>query len=336
MSLNLPAVNGYWKSFFNAVAVFLAVLSLFPGCISLVKGEFYLSAGQYHQGEEVFKEEVQKKPEKAENWYYLGRFLMAQEKYKAANAYLRKSVELDPYKDKYYFWLGVSYGGLDKSDLEIKNYKKAIALNPEHIQAHTYLGHSCFRKKQYADALKSYGHALALSENNPSAVYNKALILYRTQKHAASKKEFKRYIQNYTYSPKVIRAASYLNRMGDFTYRIHLLNKKRMVLKKIQFLPDNGKLSGQSRESLKTAAYMLEKNKALELHILVYEKNNIALAKKKAFQIKQYLKEFFPQFEPDQIKISFFGVPEKIRYPKKVYNINSSINLFATPGEIVR
>lgn len=310
----------------------------FMGCISvgLVKGEYFLSGGQYQKGESIFREEIREKPQNGESWYYLGRFMLAQEKYKDAVPVLEKAVALNPDEAGYHFWLGLSYGAVGKIKSEISSYKKAIALDPDYGQAYTYLGHSYFRQKKYPIALENYAHALRLSENNPSAIYNQALIYYRTKLYEKSKKGFKKYLADYGYSPKAIRAVNYLNRMGDFDFRVHLINKKQVIFEKLTFTPDKNGLAKNSRESLAYIADIMAPKSKLELYVLSYEKNNMGLAKSKASQIKSYLENYSPNLKNGKVKIGFFGEPEKIRIGKKNVKLDSSINFFVVPENVIK
>jgi tetratricopeptide (TPR) repeat protein len=306
-----------------------SILVILSGCVSFLKGEYYLNFEQYESGINAFEQELKKKPDIADNHFYLGRFFLAQKKYKKANTHFQKAVKLEPGSDKYHFWLGVSNGGLNNNQLEMKNYSKTIELNPRHFQAYTYLGHNLFRSKKYMLSLESYNHALSIKSDNPSALYNSALILNRLKRIPEAKSAFKQYLNHYGYgsSSKSKTATAYLNQMGDFEYRAHLLNRRKLVLKKIDF--DQLKLKKESRSSLQPIGSMIKKNPKLVLHILAYQKNNKALARKKAGTIKKYLLDMFPEIKPEQIKLSWFGSPERISIGKVNHILDDSINLFA-------
>ncbi len=306
-----------------------SILIIFSGCVSFLKGEYYLNSEQYESGINAFEQELKKKPDIADNHFYLSRFFLAQKKYKKANTHFQKAVNLKPGSDKYHFWLGVSYGGLKNNQLEMKNYNKTIELNSRHFQAYTYLGHNLFRSKKYMLSLESYNHALSIKSDNPSALYNSALILNRLKRIPEAKSVFKQYLNNYGYgsSSKSSTATAYLNQMGDFEYRAYLFNRRKLVLKKIGF--DQLKLKKESRSSLRTIGSMIKKNPKLVLHILAYQKNNKALARKKAGTIKTYLLDMFPGIQPEQIKLSWFGSPERISIGKTNHILDDSINLFA-------
>ena len=197
----------------TTIAAF-CMLIVCTGCVNSLKGEYYLNFEKYESGIHAFEQEIKKKPGDAKNHFYLGRFLLAQKKYLQANTSFKKAVNLESRNAKYHFWLGVSYGGLEKNKLEMKSYRKTIGLNTKYFQAHTYLGHNLFRSKKYKLALESYNNALSIKSDNPSALYNSALILNRLKRIPEAKSSFKQYLNHYYNSPQSITAVAYLNKMG--------------------------------------------------------------------------------------------------------------------------
>ena len=103
----------------------------------------------------------------------------------------------------------------------------------------------------------------------------------------------------------------------------------KLVLQKISFDPVKFELEKESRISLQTIGAMTKKNSKITLHILAYQKNNKTLARKKAITIRTYLLDMFPRIKPEQIKLSWFGVPERISTGKVNHTLDDSINLFA-------
>ena len=317
------------KKKFLYAAVFFSAICLLSGCVNTLKGEYYLNSKEYSQGIEHFEQSIKKHPEVAESYFYLGRLLLAQEKYSKAEFYLKKAVDIEPLNDKHHFWLGLAYGGQKKYQLEVESYKKTTTLNPKNYKAHTYSGHTLLASKKYSEALKSYQKALALTSNIPSALFNSGLILHRQKKYSEANIIFKKYIDDYSSSPKTLDAAKFLNQTGDFGYRIHLINKRNVVAKKVEFEPENLKLLGDSLFSIQYLGSFLKKNPNLILHILAYEKGNKELAKKKAKKIKEYLHNYYRTVEKNQITTSWFDMPEPVEEGKKLFHLDISINFFA-------
>ena len=105
------------------------------------------------------------------------------------------------------------------------------------------------------------------------------------------------------------------------------------MLKKIDFDQVKMILKKESLPSLQTIGSITKKNSKIALHILAYQKNNKALAKKKVRAIKTYLLDMFPGIKSEQIKLSWFDSPERIRIGKVNHILDSSINMFAVLSE---
>lgn len=314
------------------LAGFVLIFSL-GSCIPVVKGEFYLTSKNYADGIQAFEKAIEEKPGNPDNHYYLGRFLLAQNKYEKAVKQLHRAVALNPSSADYYFWLGVCYAGLNDRTREKKNYQKTIELKPRHYQAHTYLGHNLFRSGKYRLALNSYENALAVRSRNSSALYNKALISKKLRRTSEAKSAFIQYIDMFYYSPKALAAAVHLNQMGNFKYRVHLMGYRRIMAGKIIFEGKKEELTTPSLKSLKKIGTIIKKNKELTLYILVYQKNNRELARKKALKIKTYLQNYFLTIDHHRVKASWFDTPEIVNLSGQHWQLDESVNFFATPEQ---
>jgi len=74
--------------------------------------------------------------------------------------------------------------------------------------------------------------------------------------------------------------------------------------------------------------YLMTKYRDLILHIIVYKKNNVKLAKSRALCIKNYITEKNPKIPYSRIKTSWFGEVERLKYDRKTYTLGSSVRLF--------
>ena len=323
------------RSFF-CVVVFLLLSS---GCASVIEsqyhavkqtmvGEYYLDSKNTKRGIEVFREEVSTHPDNAEAHYYLGRFLLAEKSKKEALTYLKRAVELSPKKADYHFWLGVAYAANKRGDLERKSYFKALEIDKKHVQALIYLGHNQLERKQYKEALKLYSTALEIKPANPSALYNRALIMKRLRRTPEEKLAWKEYLASYQSGAMARRAVLHLNDLGDFEYRNYLIGRRRISLETIKFEPFSAKIIGDSRPSLKRLGNILENNKNISIHIVAYQKNNKELAEARAKSVKKYIIKKFKAIKPSRLTVSWFDVPERIKIGKKVHRENETINFF--------
>jgi len=298
-----------------------------------VKGHYYLDSEKYKQGISFFEEEVRKKPDDSSINYFLGRLYLADKKTKGGLRYLKRSVQLNPQKADHHFWLGVAYSANKMSDLERKSYLKALSLNRNHVQALVYFGHSQLERKEYKDALSKYSRALEIEPANPQALYSRAKILRHLKRTPEEINAWKAYLANYHSGTFATQAVRYLNKNGNFEYRNYLIGKKVVALKEVRFEPFTATIRSNSKSSLDVVGLSLANNTKQILQIITYQKNNAELAKSRAQSTKNYLLKKHSKISSSMIKVSWFGVPEKLNFEGKTYIINSSVRLFTEPAK---
>ena len=321
---------------FQHVISFLCLVFLLNGCSAgqtmknSYQGNRYLENKEYRQGELTFREAVAKNPGDPLANYYLGRFLLAQKKPQQALPYLNKAASLDQKNIDYLFWQGVAHGELGDSKMERESYQKALGINARHLQALTYLGHNQFRAKEYEAALVTYNKVLEIWPNSPSALYNRALIA-RILKHAPEEKAgWLAYLYRYPTGDFAIKATGYLNQLGDFSYQNHALGGRTTTLPKIWFEPLTDKLAPISTRALNVVGATATNMNQGKLQIVVFQQNNIKLAKSRAISIRQYLLDKFPGLTPDRVGISWFGEPEQSEIKGKKLQNPESVKFFFT------
>lgn len=320
-------------AFFRALPVLLTIIALYlSGCdiARIAKGQYYLNQRQYEQGRAEFRENLHNEPGDARAQFYMGRLFLADDMPRKGLPYLKEAVRLSPDTADYHFWLGVAYSALGKSKQEQAQYRTALSLNSRHIQARVYLGHSFLEKKQFRKALREYEEVLRFRPRHPAALYNRGLCLMHLGRKAEEKTAWLKYLSLYDSGPLARTATTHLNELGDFSYRNHVLGKRRVCLKRIDFKPFSATLDSDSKESLRRLGHFLTAAPAQTLHVLVYQAGNRALAKKKALAIKKYLLRRFPGLSRDRIRTSWFEKQEKVKVGKKRFKLDQSVNVFAT------
>jgi tetratricopeptide (TPR) repeat protein len=288
-----------------------------------------MKSGEYRQAEIDFKEAVRKHPENEIARYYLGRFLLAQNKAAEALPQFQKAVALDPGDADYYFWLGVTYGELGDSKVERISYEKALRLNGRHPQAHLYLGHLRLRNGEFKQARMAYDAVLKEVPTNAAALYNRALLLDIEGKDTAAKKAWLEYLKWYPAGQHARQAADHLNALGDFSYENHFLGNRAITLAEIRFQQSASSVSLSAYPSLRLVGAIVSNLKKGTLQVVVFDKDK-QLAKQRAIAVKNTLHKLFPAIDPDRIRISWFGTPEKVIQGKKTYVKNESVRLFLT------
>ena len=179
--------------------------------------------------------------------------------------------------------------------------------------------------------MKNYDRVLSVQPDNPDALYNRTLILERLGPKPQEKRALKQYLAFYPSGAFAIQAVFRLNEMGDFEYRNYRIGRRTVTLKAIEFVPSTAEIRPISRPSLDVLGAILENNQRTSLQIIVYQKNDRKLAQARAVSIKTYLHTNFPKIKPERLKLSWFGVPETIKTPrKKLFKAEKSVNFFTS------
>jgi tetratricopeptide (TPR) repeat protein len=297
---------------------------------SYTKGEYYLQTRNYSQGLEAFEQEVTLTPENAWTQYYLGRFALAENQPQKALKHLKQAVLLSPDNADFHFWLGLAYSANGRPGDEHRSYRKALALDPDHVQALIYLGHNQMEKKQYPEALQTYTRALELAPYNSQSLYNRAYLLRWFKRTPEEIVAWRLYLEAYPSGALARKAVEYLNAYGIFDYRNHLIGKRTVTLQKMRFEPLSAELHKDSEPSLDFLGALMEGYPQYTLQIVVYQKNNVELAKQRAERIKEHLLRNHRRIQSSRIQVSWFKVPEKIKIGKRTYARDASVNFFTT------
>ena len=323
--------------------VYFVALIFLTGCVKAekigtvvkynVQGRHYIQTQNYAKGETIFRQAIKENPDSAQVNYYLGRFLFAKKEKKEALLYLKDAVSFDSKDADYNFWLGVAYGENGYRQKEQGQYKKTLALKPKHLQSLIYLGHSQLKSEEYKSALASYEKALKIWPTSPSALYNRALIMKILGRTPEEKLAWLEYLSLYPSGGLARRATDHLNMLSDFSYRNHTLAARTITLTTISFKPFKGELDSRSYPSLKLIGATVSNMDKKTLQIIVYQKNNKKLGRKRAISIKKYLQETFPDLRGKRIGISWFSEAEKFKIAGKKLQSDESVRFFLTDGK---
>lgn len=303
------------------INLILLVFILFASCsmTQQIVGEFYLEQEKYDKGYNHFQRKVNEDNTDASSQYYYGRFLLAKKKNKDALIHIKKAVELDNLNADYYSWLGVAYSVLKQDEKEKEAYLKALSINKEHLQSLTYLAHNLYEKKEYEKALSYYTQALKVWPQSQSALFNRALTLNKLKRKPEEKLAWKEYLDYYPSGSLSQSAVKYINVLGNFDYRNHIIGFQTIVLRRISFEPFNSKVDYDSKSSLELLGKILDKNQKIHIHIISYQEENILLAKQRAKSVKNYIIKKYPKIDQNRLKLSWFDEPKKFTLDKNQY-----------------
>ena len=315
------------------------ILLLGAGCVvkdigrtveHTVKGDYFLTSKKFEQGEESFQREVQENPYSALANYYYGRFLLQNDNFNKALVHLEKARDLEPNSSDYHFWAGVAYGENNRHKEEEASYLEALQIDRNHLLSITFLGHMKLAKKQYTEALSYYERALDIWPGSPSALFNRALILNRFGRTPEEEIGWLEYLTRYPSGRLAPRAVTYLNKIGNFSFRNHQLGSNTVTLEKIRFSAFSDQLSEASNESLELVGSVFQDMDRGKLEIVMYQKNNKDLARKRALAIKKFLMNEYPGIAPKRIGVSWFAEPQVITFGNTKQTINESVSFFVS------
>ena len=338
----LPGLSETWFSKkgkmmrFQSVFLLLLTALLLGGCAvgqalkNNVQGHHYLKTKNYDAGEDVFREAVARDGNNARSNYYLGRFLLAGKKTDQALPYLQKAASLDPEDPDYLFWLGVAQGELGLLAQERNNYERVLEIEEKHLRALIYLGHNLLKSGNYEAALETYQKVLAVWPYSPSALYNRALIAKALKRTPEEKIGWLTYLSFYPSGALAVKAADHLNRLEDFTYRNQYIGARTITLTKIRFQPFESELAPTAKPSLDVVGATVVNMGKGKLQVVVYQEENLQLARARAVSIKQYLLEEFPELAERGIGISWFSQPESLVIEGKKLKNPESVRFFVT------
>jgi tetratricopeptide (TPR) repeat protein len=265
----------------------------------------------------------------AESHYRQGRELLAANRAEDALAHFRQAADTQPDQARYQFWLGVSYWQLDDFDQERAHYLAALAQDPDFLPAHVYIGHNYLDQGDYDAARKHYRRVLQTVPDHADALFNLGVALNRLGEIEKENAAWRAYLNRYDRGPSALQAVAALNANGDFTYRRVTLGPLNLVKPRVAFEDDHTRLKPDAQAALDDIAQVMNHNHQLELHILVYMVDDAQTAALRANAIKTYLLERHADLAPRRIKLSWFGVAEKVRLRGRSFALDESVHLFA-------
>ena len=314
------------------------VLGLFLGTYLFLcgfsgeSGKALFEKRDYAGALKALKSEVHAHPKHAELNYYLGRSYLALNQPEEALPYLQKAAGINSKIADYHFWLGVNYWALLEFEKELHSYKTALAIDPDHIPSRVYAGHNHMDRGQWEKALAFYENVLTKIPDNAEALFNAGRAYRELGQTRKENDTWKTFLSFYRNGQKAFTAVNFLNANGDFSYRTFRFGRRLRVLKQIEFIDGRATLLDESIETIETAGRAINQNQDFVLQVLVYVNQDKPLAEKRAKNIKRAFLKTIPALPADRIKISWFGVPERLNLDKKQYDLSPSVRFFTTPA----
>ena len=315
----------------NLIVLTLAALLLW-GCASMrnaytdhVRGPWYMNQGKYKEGLAAFGPELEANPESWETAYWMGRYHLALNQPEAATPLLERAVRLEPGDAEAHYWLGVSYWAQGQWAKERAEYEKTLALDKDNLGANLYLGHNYLDQGEWNKALAQYDTVLRLDDEQPEALYNRAVALDNLNRTAETRLAWKAFLDLHPEGGMALAAADQLNGLGDFSYRNVLVGQRRVTLARIEF-DTRGEVAAQSRPSLELIGAMLANNKDLVLHVVAYVDGEPSTAKARSKAVQRAILAGTDGLEARRLPLSWFGSAEKVRAGGRTWSLKESVN----------
>jgi len=260
----------------------------------------------------------------AEASYFMGRSLLAAMRPAEALPHLERAIRMRPNDADYAFWSGVAHWALHEPEQEERLYLRAVALDPEHVQSRLYLGHNYLERGDFEQALEQYNDVLAQEPDAVDALFNRGLALRALDRSQAEAVAWKRLLEKDPDGSRALQAADYLNSRGDYSFRVHYLGRRGLALPAFGF-DDNGGLRPGGSESLRRIGRTASAMPNLTLHVVVYVAGDAGLAKTRAFALRNRLLAVFPDLNPNDVRPSWFGVPDHGGEGNAAFSLNESV-----------
>ena len=158
------------------------LIVIFSGC----KPEDDLTSLPTIEDQETkYKIFIKEAPDNFINYAKLGDIYFYQNRISEAMEMYEKAYELNPKSPEINFNIGLIYDMRYDYPNAIRYYKRAVALREDYTKARINLGLVYTKLKKYESALEQFDYVIEKDEKNILGVYNKALILNKTDPEQA-------------------------------------------------------------------------------------------------------------------------------------------------------
>ena len=241
--------------------------------------------------------------------YLIGRGLLAGNQAENALEFFEKAVELDPQRPEFVHWQGVAFWAAGHPEMERQSYSRLIKDDPEYLPSLLYLGHNYLEGGNYTAALKYSQQALEKDPHIPEALYNSALAYQKLHKTAEEKSAFKKYLYSFRSGKWAHRAVEHLHQLDDFSFRSYRLGGNRVVLNMEALLDSN---SSEHEQEIAHLSQMITRANGQELHLVFFNNNDKAAAKKAALSLREQLLRQLGSEHVFPIRVSWFDSAETV------------------------
>lgn len=258
-----------------------------------------------------------------------GRHLLVAGQKEQALTHLREAGRLAPENPEYAYYEGLAYQATDNLQLERASYQRGLTHAIDSLPLLLNLGHNFLDSGELDAALAQYDTVLVLNPQEATALYNRGLIYKKKGQRNREIEAWQQYLSHHRSGKWPLRAVTHLNNLGDFSFRSYQLGVRKIVLCQ-QALLGESDTPDEREQEIKILALLLLKNPNLDLNIVTFQENNLALAKSQAQELKKQLLVIAGKEAQPRIRLSWFGESETLTTNTNTYQLAKGVLLFGS------
>lgn len=152
-------------------------------------------AGDYQDAVERFRKLIEKNPQNARYYNWLGYTLFKMKRYQEAYEEIQKAVELEPDNANYYSGLGVVLYEMGLYEEALKERRKAVELEPDDARKYYSIGVTLHKMGLYEEALQEKQKALELKPENAKYHNSIGVTLHEMGRYEEALEEKKKVVE---------------------------------------------------------------------------------------------------------------------------------------------
>jgi tetratricopeptide (TPR) repeat protein len=184
-------------------------------------GLLFLLSNDYHKALSYFERVIEKNPNYADAYFYIGYCKRKLGNYTEAVEAYKQAIRIKPDYAEAYYSLGVAYGELGLYTEAIEAFKQAIRVNPDFADAYYNLGVVYGELGRYAEAIETFKQAIRIKPDYAEAYLNLGVVYGELGRYAEAIETFKQAIRvNPDYAKAYLNLGVAYNKLGLYTEEI--------------------------------------------------------------------------------------------------------------------
>ena len=147
--------------------------------------------GNYAAALTFFQKAIEKNPQDADVWVYLGYCYGKLCHYQDAIEAYKQAIRINPDYAGAHYNLGNAYRELGRYQDAIESFKQAIRINPDYSDAHCNLGTVYYNLDRYQDAIEAYKQAIRINPDDAMTHFNLGITYLQVGDKGSALEEYK-------------------------------------------------------------------------------------------------------------------------------------------------